>query len=95
MKSASFMVNLRCPIPASLAGWMVIQIEIPVNGVFFVLFCPFFGNWAKPSASFEGSFPFKWGALHSVKERITQVIANPARINMKHSFIVQIRLQPF
>ena len=45
------------------------------------------GYWPEPPTSLEGGFAFKWGAFHSVKERIMQRMVKPPKITMKHSFI--------
>jgi hypothetical protein len=66
---------------------MVVQIEVPIDGIGLVLLGSLLGYWPEPPASLEGGFAFKGGAFHSVIERITQAIINPPRITMKHSFI--------
>jgi hypothetical protein len=66
---------------------MVVQIEVPIDGIGLVLLGSLVGYWPEPPASLERGFAFKGGAFHSVIERITQAIINPPRITMKHSFI--------
>ena len=58
------MVNLRCFLAAYLASGMVVQIEVPINGVLFVLLGSLLGYWPEPSASLEGRFAFKGRAFH-------------------------------
>ena len=58
-------MNLGCLIAADFASRMVVQIEVPIDGIGFILLGSLLGYWPKSPASLERGFAFKGGAFHT------------------------------